>query len=167
MHDASLVHRAEPLHVRAHEVAFHDHGHGHVGRLRPERYVGRGKGFELGLGQHGHGAVGFDDGVFHFAGIEISSRPQSFQHIVDVHVQFFEHVGEQVAFFDDDDGFAVEQFAEAQAPGGEFCDDDVHHEQREYRDYAVDYRNGGIAHGNAREVARHQSYGEFERLQFA
>ena len=122
---------------------------GHIGRLCFQRHVGR------------------SDGVLHLAGIEIAAAAQGFQHIIYVHIELFEHVGEQIAFFDDHYGFAVEQFAEAQAARREFRDYDVHDKECEDGNDAVDYGYGGVAHRNAGELARDEGYGEFEGLQFA
>ena len=102
-----------------------------------------------------------------FAGVEAPAGAQGFEQVVDVHIELFEDVGEQIAALDDDDGLAVEQFPKAQAARGELGDDDVHHEEGEHGDDAVDYGDGGIAHRDAGKVARHQRDGELERLQFA
>ena len=164
---ALFVYAVEGGYVGAHKIAFHYRCDGHTRARQFDFHVGRRERFRFRFREHRHRAVGFDDCVFHLRRIEISVPAQRFQQVVDVHIQFFHNLGEYIAAFDDNHGLAVEHFAETQTLDCEFRNDDVHEEQCEHGDDSVHNRNVGVAHRYAGEFAGDESYGKFERLQFA
>lgn len=153
--------------VGAHEVAFHNHGHGNAGGFGFHVHVGGRERFVARFRHNRHSAVGFHNRVFHLSRIEIAVSAQGFQQVVYRHIELFEDVGQNVAFFDDDDGLAVEHLSETHALDGKFCHYDVHEEKREHGNYSVNYRNRRVAHGNTGKLACHQGYCKFEGLQFS
>ena len=115
--------------------------------------------------QHGHFPVCFQHGVVYLADFEISLFAQAFQKIVCGHSAFFKHVAVDFAVVDEDNGLAVDEFSEAVTFDCEKRQEIMQYHKREYRDYAVNYRNSIVRHRNARKVCRDESYRKLEGLE--
>lgn len=92
-HDSFFGQPVESHHIGTDEIAFHDDRYGHGGGREFDVHISRRQRFVARFRKHGHGAVGFDHGVFNFARVEIAVSAQGFEQVVDVHVQFVENFG--------------------------------------------------------------------------